>query len=131
MQHGGVQLRIKLSQQWRYFPQRVAFLLGLWTLLIQFANKREAKTGLEQRNESKITYTPWAASMLDCVLRELENRVFPRVFTHREPIRSHRLRSCDLRVGFQQSDARASQWWWRPPNLMFFHPWRSGILIWR
>ena len=36
--------------------------------------------GLEQRNKSKITYTPWAASMLDCVAQELENRVFPRVF---------------------------------------------------
>ena len=109
MQHGEVQLRIKLSQQWRYLPQRVAFLLGLWTLLVQFANKREAKTGLELRNKSKITYTPWAASMLDCVLRELENRVFPRVFTHCEPIRSHHLRSRDSCMGFQQSDARASK----------------------
>ena len=65
--------------------------------------------GLEQRNKSKITYTPWVASMLDCVARELETRVFPRVFMHREPIRSHHLRSCDLRVGFQPSDARASK----------------------
>ena len=65
--------------------------------------------GLEQRNKSKITYTPWAASMLDCVSRELENRVFPQVFTHCKPIRSHHLRSHDSRMGFQQSDARASK----------------------
>ena len=47
--------------------------------------------------------------MLDCVLRELENRVFPQVFTHRKPIRRRRLRSCDLCMGFQQSDVRASK----------------------
>ena len=47
--------------------------------------------------------------MLDCVTRELENRVFPRVFTHREPIRSRHLGSCDLGVDFQSSDARASK----------------------
>ena len=34
------------------------FLLGLWTLLVQFTNKRETNTGLEQRNKSKTTYTP-------------------------------------------------------------------------
>ena len=76
-------------------PLTLAFLLGLWTLLVQFTNNKEANMGLEQRNKSKTTYTPWAASMLDCVLRELENRVFPRVFAHCEPIRSHRLRSRD------------------------------------
>ena len=65
--------------------------------------------GLKQRNKSKITYTPWAASMLDCVSRELENRVFPRVFTHCKPIRSRHLRSRDPHVGFQSSDARASK----------------------
>ena len=64
--------------------------------------------GLEQRNKSKITYTPWAAIMLDCVLRELENRVFPWDFAHREPIRRCHLRSCDSCMGFQQSDVRAS-----------------------
>ena len=87
----------------------MAFLLGPWTLLIHFTNNKEANTGLEQRNKSKITYTPWAASMLDCVLQELENRVFPWVFMHREPIRSHHLRSRDPHVGFQSSDARASK----------------------
>ena len=87
--------------------------------------------GLEQRNKSKTTYTPWAAIMLDCVSWELENRVFPWVFVHREPIRRCRLRSHDWHVGFQPSDARASKWrGWRP-NLTFFHPWRSDILIWR
>ena len=65
--------------------------------------------GLKQRNKSKITYTPWAASMLDCVARELENRVFPRVFTHHEPIRSCHLGSRDLHTDFQTSDARASE----------------------
>ena len=64
--------------------------------------------GLEQRNKSKITYTPWAASMLDCISRELENRVFPWFFMHHGPIRSHRLRSHDSHVGFQQSDVKAS-----------------------
>ena len=49
--------------------------------------QREAKMGLKQRNRSKITYTPWAASMLDCVSQELENKVFPQVFMHSEPIR--------------------------------------------
>ena len=47
--------------------------------------------------------------MLDCVARELETRVFPRVFMHCEPIRSHHLRSRDLRTSFQPSDARASK----------------------
>ena len=47
--------------------------------------------------------------MLDCVSQELENRVFPWVFMHREPIRSHHLGSCDPQVGFQSSDARASK----------------------
>ena len=47
--------------------------------------------------------------MLDCVSQELENRVFPRVFTHREPIRSCHLRSRDPHVGFQPSDARVSK----------------------
>ena len=47
--------------------------------------------------------------MLDCVVWELENRVFPWVFTHREPIRSHHLGSCNPRMGFQSSDARASK----------------------
>ena len=87
----------------------MAFLLGLWTLLVQFTNNKEAKMGLDQRNKLKTTYTPWAASMLDCVSQELENRVFPWVFAHREPIRSHHLRSHDSHTGFQQSDARASK----------------------
>ena len=47
--------------------------------------------------------------MLDCVSRELENRVFPWVFAHRKPIRSRHLRSRDSRMGFQPSDARASK----------------------
>ena len=47
--------------------------------------------------------------MLDCILWELGNRVFPRVFAHREPIRSCHLRSHDLHTGFQPSDARASK----------------------
>ena len=87
----------------------MAFLLGLWTLLVHLTNNKEANTGLEHRNKSKITYTPWAANMLDCVSRELENRVFPQVFTHRELIRSHHLRSRDPRTGFQPSEARASK----------------------
>ena len=58
MQQGEAPLRIKLSQQWRYLLERVAFLLGPWTLLVPFANKREANMGLEQRNKSKTTYTP-------------------------------------------------------------------------
>ena len=87
----------------------MAFLLGLWTLLVPFTNNKEANTGLEQRNKSKITYTPWAASMLDCVAWKLENRVFPWVFTHCKPIRSHHLRSRDPCMGFQTSDSRASK----------------------
>ena len=47
--------------------------------------------------------------MVDCVAQELENRVFPWVFTHREPIRSCHLGSHDLHMGFQSSDARASK----------------------
>ena len=87
----------------------MVFLLGLWTLFVQFTDNKEANTGLKQRNKSKTTYTPWAASMLDCIFWELENRVFPSVFAHREPIRSHHLRSRDLRIGFQPSYARASK----------------------
>ena len=47
--------------------------------------------------------------MLDCIVWELETRVFPQVFMHREPIRSHHLRSHDLHMSFQPSDARASK----------------------
>ena len=47
--------------------------------------------------------------MLDCVAWELETRVFPWVFMHREPIKNRHLRSCDPCVGFQPSDARASK----------------------
>ena len=47
--------------------------------------------------------------MLDCIARELETRVFPRVFTHCEPIRGPHLRSHDPRASFQPSDARASK----------------------
>ena len=47
--------------------------------------------------------------MLDCVSRELENRVFPWVFTHRKPIRSCHLGSRDPRADLQPSDARASK----------------------
>ena len=65
--------------------------------------------GLEQRNKSKITYTPWAASMLDCVAWELETRVFPWGCMHCEPIKSCHLRSHDPHMGFQPSDARASK----------------------
>ena len=86
---------------------------GSMDLTCSVANKGEANTGLEQRNKSKTTYTPWAAIMLDCISWELENRVFPWVFVHREPIRRHCLRSRDSCMGFQQSDVRASQWWRR------------------
>ena len=47
--------------------------------------------------------------MLDCVAQELENRVFPRVFVHCEPIRSCHLGSRDLHMGFPANDARASK----------------------
>ena len=47
--------------------------------------------------------------MLDCVAWELETRVFPQVFTHCKPIRGCHLKSHDLHMCFQQSDARASK----------------------
>ena len=47
--------------------------------------------------------------MLDCIARELETRVFARVFTHCWPIRGHHLRSHDPHTSFQLSDARASK----------------------
>ena len=109
MHQGEVRLQIELSLRWRHLPYQIAFLLGLWTLLAHFTNNTEANLGLEQRNKSKITYTPWAASMLDCIAWELETRVFPQVFTHCKPIRSHHLRSCDPHMGFQPSYARASK----------------------
>ena len=109
MRQGEVRLQIELSQQWRHLPYQTAFLLGLWTLLVHVTNNKEANTGLEQRNNSKITHTPWAASMLDCIVRELENSVFPQVFMHCEPIRSHHLRSHDQHASFQPSDAKASK----------------------
>ena len=87
----------------------MAFLLDLWTLLVHFINNKEANTGLEHRNKPKITHTPLAASMFDCIARELENRVFPQVSMHHKPIRSHHLRSHDPCTGFQSSDARASK----------------------
>ena len=122
-QQGEVQLRIKVSQQWRYLLQRVAFLLGLWTLLVQFANKREANTGLEQRNKSKKLLTLLEQpSCLTASHRELKNRAFPQVFAHCKPIRRRHLRSHDSYVGCPQSDARASQWRRWPLNLMYFHP---------
>ena len=47
--------------------------------------------------------------MVDCVARELENRVFPLLFTHHKPIRSCHLGSHDPHMDFQTSDARASK----------------------
>ena len=47
--------------------------------------------------------------MLDCISWELENRVFPQVFMHHEPIRSRHLGSRDPCTDFQPSDARASK----------------------
>ena len=47
--------------------------------------------------------------MVDCVAWELENRVFPWVFMHHEPIRSCHLGSRDPHVDFQTSDARTSK----------------------
>ena len=47
--------------------------------------------------------------MLDCVVRELETRVFPQVFTHCGPIRGCHLRSHDPHMSFQPSDAKASK----------------------
>ena len=47
--------------------------------------------------------------MVDCIAQELENRVFPWVFMHCEPIRSRHLGSHDLHADFQSSDARASK----------------------
>ena len=53
--------------QQRHLLKRVEFLLGLWTLLVQFVKKREANTGLELSNKSKTTYTALAAIMLNCI----------------------------------------------------------------
>ena len=47
--------------------------------------------------------------MLDCIAQELETRVFPWVFMHCEPIRGCHLRSRDLHMSFQLSEARASK----------------------
>ena len=71
------------------------------------------------------------AIILGGVLRELENKVFPWVFTHCEPIRSHHLRSCDSYASFSQVMQELPRWQGYQPNSRFFHPWRSGILIWR
>ena len=38
-----------------------------WTLLVQFTNKWEANTGLEQGNNLKTTYTASAAIMVGCM----------------------------------------------------------------
>ena len=62
---------------------------------------------------------------------ELENKVFPRVFMHCEPIRSHHLRSLDSHMSFSQVMQEHLRWQGYQPNLRSFHPWRSGILIWR
>ena len=110
MHQGEVQLQIELSLQWRHLPYQIAFLLGLWTLPAHFTNNKEANTGLEQRNKSKITYTPWAASMLDCIVWELETRVFPWVFMHCEPIRSCHLRSHDPHMVFSQVMLEHPKW---------------------
>ena len=66
-QSGEARLQVKLSTQQSHFLERVEFLLGLRTLLVQFANKREANTGLKQKNKLKTTYTPSAAIMVDCI----------------------------------------------------------------
>ena len=47
--------------------------------------------------------------MLDCVVWELENKMFPWIFMHCEPIRSCCLRSHDLCTSFQPSDVKASK----------------------
>ena len=129
MHQGEVRLQINLSQQRGHQPCQIAFLLGLWTLIVHVTNNEEVNTGLEQRNKSKITHTPWVASMLDCVARELENRVFPWVFMHHEPIRSCHLGHVTCTRVFSQVMLEHPNWWGCQPNLRFFHPWRSGILI--
>ena len=60
--------------------------------------------------------------MVDCIAWELETRVFPQVFTQREPIRSCHLRSCDPRMSFQPSNARASKMAWMPTQFEVLPP---------
>ena len=70
--------------------------------------------------------------MLDCISWELENRVFPRVFMHREPIRSHHLGSHDLHVDFQPSDARASKMAGMPTQFEVLPPleeWHTNLEV--
>ena len=69
------------------------FLLGLWTLLVQFANKREANLGLEQKNNLKTTYTPLAAIMVGCVSCATKEQGVP--------MRQHRL----VHMGSQSKDS--------------------------
>ena len=70
--------------------------------------RRPTRASNREINQKLLTLLGWPAC-LTAFLRELENRVFPRVFAHREPIRSRHLRSHDPRMGFQSSDARASK----------------------
>ena len=129
MHHCKVRLQINLSQQRRHLPCQIAFLLGLWTLLVHVTNNKEANMGLKQRNKSKITYTPWAASMLDCIVQELENRVFPWVLCTTSQSEAIIWGHMTCMQVFSQVILEHPKWRGCQHNLRFFHPWRSGILI--
>ena len=57
----------------------------------------------------KFTYTPSTAIALGGISREVEYRVFPWVFAHSGPIRSHHLGSRDPHASFYPSDTIASK----------------------
>ena len=78
--------------------------------LFSLPTKERPTWALNREINQKLLTLLEQPSCLTASHGELENRVFPWVFAHREPIRRRRSRSCDLHTVFPQSDVRASQW---------------------
>ena len=78
--------------------------------LFRLPTKRRPTQALNREINQKLLRLLEQPSCLTVSSGELKNRVFPWFFMHREPIRRCHLRSRDSCMGFQQSDARASQW---------------------
>ena len=92
------------SKEWHFCWVYGPYLFRLPT------KRRPTRASNREINQKLLTLLE-QPSCLTASSGELKNRVFPRFFMHREPIRRRCLRSRDSHVGFQQSDARASQWW--------------------
>ena len=90
--------------------KRRAFCWVYGPYLFSLPTKGRPTGALNREINQKLLTLLEQPSCLTASHGELENRVFPWIFVHLEPIRRCHLRSHDSCMGFLQSDARASQW---------------------